>query len=458
MVRSHTYVPGSDVGSYLLAERLGRGGNAEVWKAQSHEGPVVAIKILRTVKPNREPYKRFQREVAQHRKISGRPGILPLLDSHVPDQPSRPDPAWLVMPVAQGSREALGGSPELSEVVAAVSEIAATLGQLAGEGLSHRDIKPENLYRFDNRWVVGDFGLIDAPDVDPLTVGAHALGPRHYIAPEMVLDPATAKGEPADVYSLGKTLWALATGLPIPPAGEHRREIPGKRLIDFGVAHPRAFQLDTLIEQMTHDIPGDRPPMSGVADALGGWADAAPAATMSDLAVDELVDRVADLFERDKLAEAPRANRRVAVDRVVADLAAQAATLIELLDKRHVPHSGFDSTDTALSIRVLSEITDDAVVPGRDRVAAYRTCLVSKNTGRGRAAFLRSGFAAALGHNDMLALSAAHILDQQVLWQDGGTVLLDSRVHETTAARLVSGLLANLRPALASFLEALNQS
>ena len=44
----------------------------------------------------------------------------------------------------------------------------------------------------------------------------------------------------------------------------------------MGVAHPRAFYLDQLIEQTSVEVPGDRPPMTMVALTLAEWAKKPP--------------------------------------------------------------------------------------------------------------------------------------------------------------------------------------
>jgi hypothetical protein len=167
-------------------------------------------------------------------------------------------------------------------------------------GIAHRDIKPENLYRSESSWVIGDFGLIDAPNVDPLTVGAHELGPRNYLAPEMVLDAANADGAAADVYSLGKTLWVLLTSLPMPPPGELSRVVDGKRLADRGVQHPRAFRLERLLEQMTKESPKSRPPMAEVAKTLRNWVASSGGSTddpeSKEMNLEDVVEAVAEVF------------------------------------------------------------------------------------------------------------------------------------------------------------------
>jgi serine/threonine protein kinase len=176
------------------------------------------------------------------------------------------------MPIAELLAVALRDEPPLEEVVGAVAEIANTLARLHTDGIAHRDVKPDNLSRYRDAWVIGDFGLVEIPSGEPLTVGTKALGPRHFIAPEMTMRPDTADGRRADVYSLGKTLWCLATGQATPPAGEHRRELEWKRLAEWGVVHPRSFYLDRLIEQMCTEVAEARPSMANVAHTLAAWA------------------------------------------------------------------------------------------------------------------------------------------------------------------------------------------
>jgi len=149
-------------------------------------------------------------------------GLLPLLGSHLPDHPSKADRPWLSMPIATPIAKSLAGRP-LTDVVAAVAAVADTLACLQADfDIAHRDIKPGNLYELDGDWLIGDFGLIALPDAETLTQDGRQVGPAHYTAYEMILSPTTAEPHPADVYSLGKTLWVLATGQAWPPEGTSR--------------------------------------------------------------------------------------------------------------------------------------------------------------------------------------------------------------------------------------------
>ena len=223
------------VGPWTLDERLGRGGNAEVWRAtRSGSAMAVALKLINTTKVEREPYQRFVREIEFLRSYQNVLGLLPLLDAYLPDQPDKADQPWLAMPIATPIAKALEGK-SLADVVAAVAAIADTLARLQQDsGIAHRDIKPGNLYELDGEWLIGDFGLIAVPDARSLTQDGHQVGPAHYTAYEIILNPATAHPHPADVYSLGKALWVLATGQAFPPEGH---QPTGTRLRDRRLPH-----------------------------------------------------------------------------------------------------------------------------------------------------------------------------------------------------------------------------
>ena len=228
------------VGPWTLGDRLGRGGNAQVWNAtRASSDTPVALKVINATNVDREPYQRFVREIIFLQDHPGFPGVLPLLDAYLPEQPSRRDQPWLAMPIATPIVDALEGK-SIVDVVGAVAAIADTLARLEAElNIAHRDIKPGNLYEFDGKWLIGDFGLIKVPDAESLTAEGRQVGPAHYTAYEMILNPVTADPHPADVYSLGKTLWVLATGQRFPPEGHQPVGTRGFEIGDFR-PHARA--------------------------------------------------------------------------------------------------------------------------------------------------------------------------------------------------------------------------
>jgi serine/threonine protein kinase len=93
------YKSGASLGPWELLEKLGTGGNAEVWRARRHDGETVALKILKATRIDSEPYKRFRIEVDTLRQLEPRTGLLPLLDASLPNESSSRSPAWLAMPI-----------------------------------------------------------------------------------------------------------------------------------------------------------------------------------------------------------------------------------------------------------------------------------------------------------------------------------------------------------------------
>lgn len=263
------------VGPWTLHEKLGQGGNSTVWKAtRSDADAAVALKLINAKKVGKEPYQRFVREIAFLRDHQETPGVLPLLDAHLPENPTTDDRPWLAMPIATPIAQALSGKP-LSEVVGAVAVIAGTLARLQSEAdIAHRDIKPGNLYELDGAWMIGDFGLVALPDAAGLTLENRPLGPAHYTAYEMILHPATVDPHPADVYSLGKTLWVLATDQRFPPEGHQPAGTRAFEVGDFR-PHPKSAVLDQEIDLMTRLHPDERPSKEQVARDLALWGDLA---------------------------------------------------------------------------------------------------------------------------------------------------------------------------------------
>ena len=292
-------VPTGDlIGPWTLREKLGAGGNATVWRASRDGGEDVALKVINTTKTQREPYRRFVQEIEFLRGLGNFAGVLPLLDAHLPQRPSSADRAWLAMPVATPIANALAEVP-LETIVAALAEIAETLARLAERGVGHRDIKPGNLYGFNDRWLIGDFGLVAAPDLEELTRSGKKLGPAHYTAYEMILDPVNADPLPADVYSFAKTLFVLATGLRYPPEGHQPASTRRFSIADLR-PHPHAAALDRLVDRATRLQADQRPTMRQIAADLTAWRELGRTATVD---VSALAAQLRAKMEREIAAE-----------------------------------------------------------------------------------------------------------------------------------------------------------
>ncbi len=260
---------GDVVGKWVLVDPLGEGGNAEVWRARDGDADV-ALKILHRHKTDSEPYQRFCQEIQALRQIGSHPCIMPLLDASLPKAPSRALPAWLAMPIAMPIAESLSQSA-LREVVTAVAEISDTLADLHERlHIHHRDIKPSNLHLLDGHLAISDFGLVDLPDANDLTVSGRPLGPKYFLAYEMIADSTHADPAPADVFSLAKTLWVLCTDQRWPPQGEQHASNSAYSIASIR-PHPLARHLDELIERCTRHEPSKRPSMRQVTEELHAW-------------------------------------------------------------------------------------------------------------------------------------------------------------------------------------------
>ena len=257
-------------GDWCVLDRIGGGGNGDVYCTKAADGTEVAIKVLkRDRRRRRDRIARFRNEVRFLLSHGRRSGVLPLLGHSLPDDPA--EPSWYVMPLAVPLVEALGTAPELPDVVDAIGHVARALADLAAEGVSHRDIKPDNLFQLGDEWLIGDFGLVKYPEQEAVTRHGQPLGPYYFMAPEMRRNADTADAELADVYSLAKTLWAIGAHCD-PPPGQLRRDTPTLRLTSH-IGNSRAKLLEPLLERCTADDPLERPRLREVADELSWWAE-----------------------------------------------------------------------------------------------------------------------------------------------------------------------------------------
>jgi serine/threonine protein kinase len=434
---------GQTVGPWTLHEQLGHGGNGTVWKAtRPGAETAVALKVLNVTKIEHESYKRFVREIDFLRQHQGMPGLLPLLDSHLPDQPSKADRPWLAMPVATPLARSLAGRP-LPDVVKAVAAIAETLARLQAEfDIAHRDIKPGNLYELDGSWLIGDFGLIALPDAETLTRDGRQVGPAHYTAYEMILRSTTAQPHPADVYSLGKTLWVLATGQAWPPEGHQPAGTRGFEIGDFR-PHPQSGALDQEVDLMTRLHPEERPSKAQVAHDLAAWQSLAATPPVLDVSAarSRLREKLQSEIAEQDIVEQNKDLAHAAVRRLQELTAPLNAALKDLY-----PRTQVDS--------MTDEMTENTVrshYPGRQVLFRSQRCTFVAPFEQSSSTVLRLSRSLELLDNGLLVLNLLVLVSPKATmgnyfaWQSGDR---SAAVGSIEATRMLEDALGELAEAL----------
>ncbi|MFD8529595.1 protein kinase [Streptosporangium canum] len=200
------------VGPYTLAERLGRGGMGEVYRATNRRGESVALKMLHeVVDADSEARIRLEREVRALRRVES-PYVARVVDADLACE--RP---YLVMEHIEGDtlldRVRRGGPLKGSSLVTLAQGLAAALSIIHAAGVVHRDLKPANvLVNAEDEPILIDFGIAQVLDATRLTLTGTFLGTPSYAAPELFVDEPV--GEPADVHAWAATVAFAATGRP----------------------------------------------------------------------------------------------------------------------------------------------------------------------------------------------------------------------------------------------------
>jgi serine/threonine-protein kinase len=212
-----------DVGSILgrleLTELLGEGGMATVFRARDMAlRRDVAVKVLFPHLARRdEVVKRFHREARAAAGLD-HPNILRILDvGGGPDSRGDDgvcDPPYMVLELIEGDslRELARPGALVAEAAAAIGAVLCRALAVAHErGIIHRDIKPANVMIDGGRLVLADFGVARVSDEDSVVTRTGALlGTPAFMSPEQA--NADELDGRSDLYSVGATLYQLATG------------------------------------------------------------------------------------------------------------------------------------------------------------------------------------------------------------------------------------------------------
>lgn len=265
MKQKSLHSPSDKFGKWKLLEYIDGGGNGEVWKAETPNGDLGALKLLKKLK--KKAYDRFRDEVTAVINNSDINGVLPILDSHLPASIAREKP-WYVMPLATTFTDYVKGKTT-AEIIQFIIILAEELFKLHQRKVFHRDIKPANLFFYKDQPCFGDFGLVDFPNKKELTSKRENIGPKWTIAPEMKRNAFTADGEKADSYSFAKTIWILLTQNHLSFDGQYtcKSNIGLSKYLKDIYTKP----LDDLLTICTDNDPNIRLSLNEIANSLKKW-------------------------------------------------------------------------------------------------------------------------------------------------------------------------------------------
>ncbi len=205
----------SRIASYDLKRKIGSGSMGVVYDAvDTRTGVRVAFKILlKRFYDDPDYLTRFYNEAKLGQQFT-HPNIVRVFEAGK----SAEGYHFMVMEYVDGRTalemlEQTGAFPEC-HVVGIALQTASAIDCLSRHDVVHRDIKPDNIMlAADGVVKVTDLGLAWSPDVSSIEVRGIALGTPHYMSPEQV------RGEEvnvrSDLYSLGATMFHLATGVPV---------------------------------------------------------------------------------------------------------------------------------------------------------------------------------------------------------------------------------------------------
>ncbi|KAL7754074.1 kinase that interacts with cdc31p [Sorochytrium milnesiophthora] len=205
---------------FVKQERIGRGSFGEVFKGvNTQTGNPVAIKIL-DLETSGDDINDIQREINLLRRCES-DNITKYHGSFIVGTK-----LWIIMDYAKGGslRDVMRSGPiDEKYICIMVREVLQALCYLHKNGIIHRDIKAANiLLTEDGQVQLCDFGV--AGQISFNSLKRHSfVGTPYWMAPEVFR--RTEYDAKADIWSLGITIYEIATGGP-----PHMKQEPGKAL------------------------------------------------------------------------------------------------------------------------------------------------------------------------------------------------------------------------------------
>ncbi|RMG57104.1 MAG: serine/threonine protein kinase, partial [Gammaproteobacteria bacterium] len=248
---------GQQIGKYLIHEKLGAGGMADVYRAEDVDlGRQVALKILPPeFARDEERVARFRKEVQAAAHLQ-HPNVVTLFEFGQAD-----DLYFYSMELLPGgdlkTRMRLATVPP-ADALRITASIASALDFAHQQGVVHRDVKPENiLFDAEGRAVLTDLGIARlAGSGTRMTGTGMSVGTPHYMSPEQ------ARGHEvdgrSDIYSLGVVLYEMLTGR-VPFDAQDSFAVAYKHITEAPEPLPSTVgKLQPLLDGMLAKNPDDR--------------------------------------------------------------------------------------------------------------------------------------------------------------------------------------------------------
>ena len=219
-MQKRTIRPDPVIPDHEVLRKIGGGAYGEVWLAKGVTGALRAVKIVHRADFSDD--RTFEREfdgILNFEPISrDHPGLVHIL--HVGRSVSEDGPFYYyVMELGDDARRKTfnpveyeprtvrtdfllsDGPMDTDLIIETGKRLALALGHLHDRNLTHRDVKPSNIIFVEGKAKLADIGLVAA------------LDQRTFVGTEGFVPPEGPGSAAADVYSLGKVLYEMATGM-----------------------------------------------------------------------------------------------------------------------------------------------------------------------------------------------------------------------------------------------------
>ncbi|WP_206785570.1 protein kinase [Amycolatopsis sp. MtRt-6] len=266
-------------GRYRLETRIGQGSMGVVWRARDERlDRVVAVKQLDyDAAIGQAAGEQASRRALREARLTARlrhPHAITVHD--VVEADGGPYLVMEYLPSRSLAQILLDRETLPADEVARVgTQIASALAAAHAEGVVHRDVTPANVLLGESGVAkIADFGISRATGEGTVTGGGFIAGTPAYLAPEVA--GGREAGFPADVFSLGATLYRALEGAP--PFGHDDNAITLLlRVAKEEVIPPRhTGPLAEVLTRMLQRDPEARPAMAEVQELFEAVAGGRP--------------------------------------------------------------------------------------------------------------------------------------------------------------------------------------